>query len=210
MTNTEDNYDNFYDTELIVEFLRGLLPSDLHLKIQQQIETSEVFRTYVEGVQINFEQSGKNLEKMQADIAKKKARTWSNLQQQQKPESTLNEKLSYTFEQLKSFFLPNPQLELALQPTRAASTSTTQISVNDTAETLTLVLAPKNTQVIDLELFDNKIQSIQKHEIPANSEDFTLSVASWRPGIYYAKLKSNNADAYMMYFYIREDLKPDS
>jgi len=205
MTNTEDNYDNFYDTELIVEFLRGLLPSDLHLKIQQQIESSEVFRTYVEGVQINFERSGKNREKMEATIAEKKARTL----QQLKREPTLSEKLSYTLAQLQASFLPNPQLELALQPTRMAGVSSSKITVDDATEILTLNLS-KTTKATDFEIFDNKIQSIQKHKIPPNSKDFTLSTSFLHPGIYYLQLSVGDATPYIIRFYIRKDLKPMS
>lgn len=209
MTNTDDNlYDNFYDSELIVEFLQGLLPGDLHLKIQEQIKASEVFKTYVEGVQISFENSGKDFEKMQADVATKKAQSWSKLQKKLTSKTTLNEKLSYTLKQLKDFFAPNPQLELALQPTRTADTSRVQISVDDTAKILQFILAKKNTQVTDCEIFDNKIQAIQKHEIPANSENFTLSTAALHPGIYYAKLKSKSTETSIIRFYIREDLKP--
>jgi len=211
MTNTDDNlHDNFYDSELIVEFLQGLLPGDLHLKIQEQIKTSEVFRTYVEGVQINFEASGKNFEKMEADIAEKKARTWSKLQKKSTPKITLNEKLSYTLEQLKAFFLPNPQLELALQPARTAATSQARITLDDTTEILAIIFTKKSTQIIDLELFDNKIQSTQQYKIPVNSENFTLSTTSLHPGIYYAKLKSKGADVRILRFYIRVDLNPYS
>ena len=208
MANTEGNlHDNFYDSELVVEFLQGLLPGDLHLKIQEQIKASEIFRSYVEGVQINFEASGKNVEKMKANIAEKKARTWSKLQKKSTPKATLNEKLSYTLEQLKDFFRPNPQLELALQPTRTGGTSN-KIDIDNTAELLRLILSKKNTQVIDFEIFDNKIQVLQKHEIPVNSENFILSTKSIHPGIYYAKLKSKGIPPYMIRFYIRKDLKP--
>jgi len=210
MTDTDDNlYDNFYDSELITEFLRGLLPDDLHLKIQQQIKTSEVFRTYVEGVKINFEQSGKNFEKMEADIAQKKTRTQSKLQKGLAPKTTLSEKLSYTAEQLIAFFRPNPQLEFALQPTRGVATTQAQIIVDNTAETLKLVLVEKNTQVIDFEIFDNKIQSIQQYKIPVNSDNFIISTTLLHPGIYYAELKLKGIESDMIRFYIREDLKPE-
>lgn len=205
MTNTDDN---FYDSELITQFIRGLLPADLHLKIQRQIEASEVFRTYVEGVRINFEESGKNFEKMEADIATKKAQAWSKLQEKLKPETTFSEKLAYTLEQLKDFFRPNPQLEFALQPTRTA-TLQAQVTVDDVTQILMLNLDKKNTQTIDFEVFNNKIQSILKQEIPVDSENFTLATTSIQPGIYYAKLKAKNTDAYMVRFYIREDLKPE-
>lgn len=206
MANIEDNsYNNFYDSELIVEFLQGLLPGDLHLKIQEQIEGSEMFRTYVEGVQINFEKSGKDREKMEATIAEKKARTL----QQLKRETTLGEKLSYTLAQLQAFFLPNPQLELALQPTRMTGASASKIAIDNATEILTLNLGKTTTEVIDFELFDNKIQSIEKHKIPANVKDFTLSISSFHPGIYYAQLSVDDATPYIVRFYIREDLNPE-
>ena len=209
MTNTDNNsYSNFYDSKLIVEFLQGLLPGDLHLKIQRQIKASEVFRTYVEGVQINFEKSGKNFEKMEADVAAKKAQTWSKLQRKMESQPTLSEKITYTLEQLKDFFLPNPQLELELQPTRAADTSQVQISINDTNKILRLILGEKNTQVVDFEIFDNKIKSIQQHKIPAGAEDFALPTASMHPGIYYAEFRPEEAEGYIISFYIQKNLKP--
>ena len=209
MTDTDNNlHDNFYDAELIVEFLRGVLPGDLHLKIQEQIKASEMFRTYVEGVQIKFEQSGKNFEKMEADIAEKKARTWSKLQQKAKPKTTLREQIAYAHEQLVEYFTPNPQLELAMQTTRGATTSQAQITVDDTNQILTLILPKKNTQVIDFKVISNKIQAAQQHQIPVGSDNFTLSTASMHPGIYYAELKATGTEPQRLRFYIREDLKP--
>jgi len=210
MTNTDDNvHDNFYDSELIVEFLQGVLPGDLHFKIQEQIKASKVFRSYVEGVQINFEESGKNFEKMETDIAKKKTRSWLKLQEKLTAKATLSEKLSYTAAQLIDFFRPNTQLELELQPTRAVTTLPAQITVDDTIETLTIFLSKTYTQTIDLELFDNKIQSIQQDKIPAGSDNFALSTTTLRPGIYYAEFRPEGADDYMIRFHIRQDLKPE-
>jgi len=165
MTNTDDLYDNFYDSELIVEFLQGVLPGDLHLKIQAQIEASEVFRSYVEGVQINFEKSGKNFEKMEIDIATKKARAWEKLKKKLPQKTTFKEKIIYTYEQLQDYFRPNPQLELALQPTRGTNTLQAQITVDDTAGAVALHLGKKNKRclIIKSNLFRSmKFLLIQK------------------------------------------------
>jgi len=199
------NY-NLFDTELILDYLDGILLKEITEKIRQEAQVSEEFKIFVEGVHLNYREADFDREKMTVNQDREKQESLSQFQALLPPK-----KPNYTSEQLKRWFEPLQALENLIQGGQQ-----TQLAFRNQALTLKkpenrqdiignlyLIFQEKTPIPLHLSIIDNQHHQVCDTTIPSNTKNWEVNTKSFHPGIYYLELQADNI-AHVVCFYIQK------
>lgn len=202
MTEDQTNY-HLFDTELILDYLDGILMSDLRRKIKRELESSVDFNTFVEGVEMKYNKAERNRKKMADLMEQEKNASLSKFRNllPTKP-NPIQAKLRYTAEQLKQFFIPLPRYELMLT-TRSGSLLSSPKLDADITEKLSITFQKTTSFPTQVTIINNENTQVISNTIPSKSNHYTIPTNQLRPGIYYLNLNNSEGDNELIRFYIR-------
>lgn len=198
---------NLFDTALILDYLDGILLSDVQQMINREMQSSEDFKTFVEGVKTTYQEAGNDRAKMQANLDKEKAISMNRLRTlfSKKP-NLIQEAVAYTTAQLIQFFTPIPRFDLTMNRRGNMFLKSPE---QDAAITKDLVLDfhKSTSSPIECAIINNEENELLSFIIPAHSEQYTINISKLRPGVYYLDLVKEDSQE-MIRFYIDKHLKP--
>lgn len=202
MTDDQTNA-HLFDTELILDYLDGILMSDLHRKIKQELESSITFNTFVEGVEMNYNKAERNREKMTALMEQQRDVSLSKFRNLLSTKSNpIQSTIRYTAEQLKQFFTPLARYELMLT-TRSGSFLSSPKPDADITDNLSITFQKTTSSPTQVTIINNENTLVISTTIPSQSNHYTIPINQLRPGIYYLNLNNSEGDNELIRFYIR-------
>ncbi len=205
---TEYDKHNLFETELILDYLDGILLSDLQQLINEELKASEAFKTFVEGVKTTYQEAGNDRVLMQKNMDKAKVRTLEKLSSLF-PQTTfsIQDAIDYTREQLIRFFTPVPLFDLALT-TRASSLLKKPEQDTDATGSLILEFHHIIPDFIECAIVGNDKEELVSYMIPPDISQYIIDTSMLDPGVYYLDLVLGDHQE-MLRFYIEKHLKPN-
>jgi len=205
MTEDQTNY-HLFDTELILDYLDGILMSDVHQKIKRELESSLNFNTFVEGVEMKYNKAGRNRKKMADLMEQEKSASLSKFRNllHTKP-NPIQASLRYTAEQLKQFFAPLPRYELMLT-TRSASLLSNPKPDADITDNLSITFQKTTSSPTQVTVINNENTQVISTIIPIQSDNYIIPINQLRHGVYYLNLNNTEGNNELIRFYIGKEV----
>ncbi len=199
---------NLFDTELILDYLDGILLSDAHQVIDTEMQSSESFKTFVEGVKTTYQEAGNDRAVMQANLDKEKAISLNRLRDIfPKKTNPIQQAIEYTTEQLIQFFTPYRRYDMLLNVRTDSFLSQPQQEADATNNLLIEFRNPTSSPV-KCTIIDNENNKLPTVILPANTVQHNIDISQLRPGVYYLNIDGEDGEKSLIRFYIQKVLKP--
>jgi len=160
---------NLFNTELILDYLDGILLSDTHQMITKEMQSSDSFKTFVEGVKITYQEAGKDRAVMQKNLDKEKAVSLNKLRALfSKKANPVQAAIDYTTEQLIQFFTPYRRYDMLLN-VRADSFLSQPQQDSDATNNLLIVFRKATLIPVKCTIIDNENNKLPTVTLPVNT-----------------------------------------
>jgi|GEM_PF-6626771 len=202
--------DDMYEIDLVLDYLDGFLPNDLHEEVRQKIKDSEDFKDFVLGVQDDYIAANRDREVMVEKLNTELEIIRKNILGNIKNKSAFS--ASYLTKRFKippswEKFIPSPGTPKYAFRGGDFDIQSPVYEQNVQDELLIVFNQPIDNKT-NIRIVDNTNDEMYGQNIDADTNQHHVDTSNLQPGVYCLCLDDENNKDFVI-FYIQKELKPD-